>query len=315
MKIRITALFIAAAILLSLSFAASAASPYYIVVNRSTNVVTVYAMGHDGNYTVPVRAFVCSTGKAGSETPEGSFMLTGYKAEWIRMVDGSYGQYCTQIKGNYLFHSVCYTEPKSSKLITEEYNDLGKSVSLGCVRLQAGDSKWIFDNCGWGTWVTVTDIHDDPIKPEKYIDEITADFPQSWDPTDPAMKNPWRLYEIFSDVSVKHEYYTDIRFAVEKGYLNGVGNGKFDPDGVVTVAMAAQVLYNAAGRPAVKCAGTEWYSAAIAWIQTRCFGFGKYPDAPISEAELRAVLDRDGGDLAPLTRAQLARILREEYDG
>lgn len=35
---------------------------YYIRVNRSANVVTVYTAGDDGRYSVPYRAMVCSSG-------------------------------------------------------------------------------------------------------------------------------------------------------------------------------------------------------------------------------------------------------------
>ena len=39
------------------------------------------------------------------------------------MIDDSYGQYATQIKGNILFHSVCYTEKDPSTLMTEDSPD------------------------------------------------------------------------------------------------------------------------------------------------------------------------------------------------
>ena len=78
---------------------------YYIRVNRSANVVTVYTAGDDGRYSVPYRAMVCSSG--GSGTPLGDFSLDGwYRWEWLGLVGGVSGQYCTQIYGDYLFHSV-----------------------------------------------------------------------------------------------------------------------------------------------------------------------------------------------------------------
>ena len=49
---------------------------YYIRVNRSANVVTVYTAGDDGRYSVPYRAMVCSSG--GSGTPLGDFSLDGW---------------------------------------------------------------------------------------------------------------------------------------------------------------------------------------------------------------------------------------------
>ena len=38
--------------------------PYYIKVNYGANVVTVYSLDENNNYTVPVKAMVCSTGTA-----------------------------------------------------------------------------------------------------------------------------------------------------------------------------------------------------------------------------------------------------------
>lgn len=37
---------------------------YYIKVNLEQNVVTIYSKDENGEYTIPVRAMVCSTGKA-----------------------------------------------------------------------------------------------------------------------------------------------------------------------------------------------------------------------------------------------------------
>ena len=63
---------------------------YYIRVNRSANVVTVYTAGDDGRYSVPYRAMVCSSG--GSGTPLGDFSLDGwYRWEWLGLVGGVSG--------------------------------------------------------------------------------------------------------------------------------------------------------------------------------------------------------------------------------
>ena len=292
----------------------AAGGEYKITVNRSTNVVTVYEKGADGEY-YPSRAFVCSTGKPGSETPAGEFALTGYKSKWIRMVDGSYGQYCTQIKGNYLFHSACYTAADASTLITEEYNDLGKSVSLGCVRLQAADAKWIYDNCDWGVTVSVVDEETDPITPEKYIEAIPEDYPAHWDPTDPHKNNPWRALEAFSDVRPGSRYHKAVQYCFERGFLNGVGGGKFSPDGTVCGAMVAQALYNAAGRPDVQTAGTKWYSKAVRWMETAYPEMKLSPEENVRRSELALFkINKEDSD-AVLTRGELAELIMELHNG
>ena len=167
--------------------------PYYIMVNRTANTVTVYGLDEDGYYTVPVKAMICSVGRSGSVTPRGSYSL-GSRRAWCRMIDGSYGQYATQFYGNYLFHSVCYSAANPSSLLTYEYNMLGSPASLGCVRLQTADAKWIYDNCAAGTKVTVYDgASPGPLgKPDKAVSSITPAMDNGWDPTDPRENNPWR---------------------------------------------------------------------------------------------------------------------------
>ncbi|MBD5084937.1 MAG: L,D-transpeptidase family protein [Clostridiales bacterium] len=182
---------------------ASNGRPYYIMVNRTMNTVTVYGLDANGYYTVPVKAMVCSVGRSGSITPRGTFSV-GSKRAWLHMVDGSYGQYATQFYGNYLFHSVCYSAADPSTLLTYEYNMLGSPASLGCVRLQTADAKWIYDNCAAGTKVTVYDDASSPGplgKPDKLIPEITSAMDNGWDPTDPRENNPWRSV-LVSEVSL-----------------------------------------------------------------------------------------------------------------
>ncbi len=181
--------------------------PYYIMVNRRQNTVTVYGLDDAGYYTVPVRAMICSTGRTGHATPLGTFRIYDDRDEWHYMVDDTYGQYACRFNGSILFHSICYVDADPSTMLTYEYNMLGEKASLGCVRLQVIDAKWIFDNCANGTLVTVYD-GDDPGplgKPEKAVAEITEDMPTGWDPTDPRARNPWNQYRLTS-FSIQERY-------------------------------------------------------------------------------------------------------------
>ena len=80
---------------------------YHIKVNYLANVVTVYSKDIDGKYTIPYKAFTCSTGSA---TPTSGTYKTDYKYRWLGLFGNVYGQYCTRIVGNILFHSVPYLE-------------------------------------------------------------------------------------------------------------------------------------------------------------------------------------------------------------
>lgn len=117
--------------------------PYSVAVNLTENIVTVYEKDEKGDYTVPVKAFLCSVGES---TPEGTFQ-TIEKYDWRYLFGDVWGQYATRITGHYLFHSVPYFEKDKSTLEYEEYNKLGTTASMGCIRLTVKDAKWIYDNC------------------------------------------------------------------------------------------------------------------------------------------------------------------------
>ena len=125
----LTMIFIA---VLSTNTLAGNKKPYYIEVNRATNIVSVYAPDGKGNYTNNVKNFICSTG---TNTPDGTFK-TSDKYEWRILIGNVYGQYATRIHGHILFHSVPYYTDEKNTLEYEEYNKLGTAASMGCIRLR-----------------------------------------------------------------------------------------------------------------------------------------------------------------------------------
>ena len=169
--------------------------PYYIKVNRAMCTVTVYGIDANGEYSIPVKAFTCSVGKAGEETILGEYsMPEAY--DWCYMVDGTYSQFSYRIHNGYMFHSVPCVKMTKDSLETEEYNKLGSPASLGCIRLNVANAKWIYDNCIPGT---KTLIYDDTQNPGPLGKPETMKIPldhkcATWDPTDPDPKNPWNSY-------------------------------------------------------------------------------------------------------------------------
>ncbi|MBR7032834.1 MAG: S-layer homology domain-containing protein [Clostridia bacterium] len=78
----------------------------------------------------------------------------------------------------------------------------------------------------------------------------------------------------FSDVTEDRWSAAAIGYAVENGYMNGVGDGKFDPKGSLTRAMVATVLWRREGSPApttpsgfTDVASSAWFSDAVAWAK------------------------------------------------
>lgn len=171
---------------------------YYIKVNNQTNTVTIYDKDEEDNYTIPIKAMICSIGEA---TPESGVYSISDKYKWATLEGHVYGQYATRIVNSILFHSVPYIDgwKDSAKSSIEwwEYDKLGTKASLGCVRLTVEDAKWIYENCEKGTKVEFYyDNNPGPLgKPTaKKISEY-PDYLKGWDPTDPDYRNPWRTYK------------------------------------------------------------------------------------------------------------------------
>lgn len=168
---------------------------FRICVNRRANTVTIYRQGASGAYDDAVMAMLCSVGQA---TPRGTYKISA-KYEWRPLFGSVYGQYSVRIVGNILFHSVPYEEESKDTLKYDEYNKLGTSASMGCVRLCCADAYWIYTNCAPGT---VVEIYDDDDPGPLGKPELTPIDPASpnrdWDPTDPDEKNPWRESQLFT---------------------------------------------------------------------------------------------------------------------
>ena len=78
----------------------------------------------------------------------------------------------------------------------------------------------------------------------------------------------------FSDVAESRWSAAAIEYAVKNGYMNGVGGGKFDPEGALTRAMVATVLWRREGGPAPAAPSGfsdvpkgQWYTDAVAWAK------------------------------------------------
>ena len=92
--------------------------------------------------------------------------------------------------------------------------------------------------------------------------------------------------------------------AVERGWFQGTGDGRFDPDAPMNRGMLVTVLYRMAGSPAVETAAEfadvaadRYCAAAVAWAAelgiVEGYDDGTFrPDAPMSRQQMAAVLAR-----------------------
>ncbi|MBR5741688.1 MAG: S-layer homology domain-containing protein, partial [Firmicutes bacterium] len=108
----------------------------------------------------------------------------------------------------------------------------------------------------------------------------------------------------FSDVESGRWSEADVAYVVEKGYMNGTGNGKFSPEDTMTRAMIVTVLWRREGSPKVKyspvfadVAENEYYASAVIWAKTNGIVNGTSdtefsPDADVTREQLAAMLMR-----------------------
>ena len=165
---------------------------YYLKINYIANVVTAYTKDSDGNYTNPVKAMVCSTGKA---TPHSGVYRMSSKYRWHMLNGGVYGQYCSRITGHILFHSVPYATNSPDTLKYVAYDKLGTKASAGCIRLTVADAMWVYSNCASGTYVEFYGSSDPGPLGKPSARKISSNEAcRNWDPTDPDSRNPWNNY-------------------------------------------------------------------------------------------------------------------------
>lgn len=178
------AFFVAFGIFIGFNRDVDAATKYSIKINYTANVVTIYRYGK------PYKAMLCSTGKA---TPHKGTYKLSYRYRWHGLKGGVQGQYCVVITGNIWFHSVPYKKQSVSAIKREEFDKLGTSCSMGCVRLMVRDAKWIYDNCKKGTPVTFySSSNPGPLgRPYNYYLNGSPGYYAGWDPTDKHKNNPW----------------------------------------------------------------------------------------------------------------------------
>ena len=139
-----------------------AAGTYKLIVDIYWQVVMAYTRDENGQYTVPVRYMLCSTGspKLGN-TRIGTFKLKECRLRFGTFAGGDYSaQYWTLIVSRTYFHSVVYHGGKGGKkdlnsLYVDKYLKLGSKDSHGCIRLPVPDARWIWYNCCYGTEVEI----------------------------------------------------------------------------------------------------------------------------------------------------------------
>lgn len=93
------------------------------------------------------------------------------------------------------------------------------------------------------------------------------------------------------DISPGSWYYDAVKFVLAEGYFAGTDDGLFVPDGPLTRAQLAQVLWTMAGSPVAGAtqftdvASSDWFYTAVSWCQQEDLLAG-YADGTFSPNDL-----------------------------
>ncbi|MFZ5974256.1 MAG: L,D-transpeptidase [Bacillota bacterium] len=129
---------------------------YKVVVNIYHQFITVFKKDTAGNFTVPVRYMVCSSGSWKNPTPTGKFRMGADRKRFSCFTKYKvYGQYWSQVTGSIYFHSLLYSARNARYYTSSSYRMLGKRASHGCIRLLVPDARWIYYNIAAGTEIEI----------------------------------------------------------------------------------------------------------------------------------------------------------------
>ncbi len=124
------------------------ANKYTIDIDLTNQIITVY-----DNYSgAVVLQGLCTTGSDKYPSGSGQFKLGSMKERFGYFVAyGQYAQYWSQVVRGVYIHSVMYDSKKLTSMSKSAYNNLGKNVSHGCIRVLPEVAQFIFYNCPPGT--------------------------------------------------------------------------------------------------------------------------------------------------------------------
>lgn len=142
------------------------ASKYFMSLDLSPQVLTIYTKDSSGKFTKIVRQCLTTSGRTrpkdiedpeskSAHTPQGTFKLGGHERFGKFIALNSYARYWTQINANIFFHSIPGTRNDFTYIGPQYYRDMGRPASNGCVRLYVEDAKWVYYNCPPGTTIKI----------------------------------------------------------------------------------------------------------------------------------------------------------------
>lgn len=235
MKKRLLAALVLLTLMLGICVPAQAAEeerPYYIEVDITNQIVTVYRVADDSI----ARQMICSTGVHNS-TPKGTFYLpkkwkTSERSSWYWFeVYKCFAKWATRIEADILFHSIVFDDNDNNKPNKKALQMLGSKASHGCIRLRVDDARFIAENCLSGTRVEIfesgelNELLRMRLKHESYTGEDGESY-----------EDFCAISETGMGMGDEGENVSDLQARLQAlGYYNGSVSGFYDMDTVAAV--------------------------------------------------------------------------------
>ena len=167
-------------------------------------------------------------------------------------------------------------------------------------KLPSLSNEGYYVNTGWWYGSTFYAVGESYTVPSGVGDSVTLKAAWSYNgpvtvvtPSEPAVnpfnENAGKNSVKFSDVADNAWYASAVNYAVDKGLMNGTGEGKFSPEAATTRGMIVTILARLDGK---NTSGTPWYQAGQRWAMEYEISDGTNMTGVITREQLVAMLFR-----------------------
>ncbi len=174
-------------------------------INLSSHTFTILMKDpRTGQYTIPLKSFVCATSRHYNGTPTGTYRLNkGFHLRWFiyrRSNPYHYYQWAVKVGNtNILIHSNMYYTTNNRRLVKKYYNLFGHNITTHCIRVQAVNAKMIYQIACKNKYPIKVRIYRSEDNPGPFgeitLNDTTGKTNKNYDPTDPnIVKNSYQIY-------------------------------------------------------------------------------------------------------------------------
>ena len=167
-------------------------------------------------------------------------------------------------------------------------------------KLPSLSNEGYYVNTGWWDGSTFYAVGESYTVPSGVGDSVTLKAAWSYNgpvtvvtPSEPAVnpfnENAGKNSVKFSDVADNAWYTSAVNYAVDKGLMNGTGEGKFSPEADTTRGMIVTILARLDGK---NTSGTPWYQAGQRWAMEYEISDGMNMTGAITREQLVTMLFR-----------------------